>query len=154
MLKLVVPALIAFISSVFVARYSIAVTLKNELKKETESRFNERKWEVYTRFSDLIREVLLSTKAKNDKDRLKKQADLGLELINITSELWLVASNKVLDAFVQYKQITTRQSKDIQDPLAVMEIVLNIIIEMRRDLGYDRTDISTELIMGTIFDMK
>jgi hypothetical protein len=90
LLTLLASIIVALATAFFSSRFYIfqaKADLEKELKKEFESRFNERKWEAYTGFANIVRETLQSSK---DQKLRQKLPQLTSRLYEFTSKLWLV----------------------------------------------------------------
>ncbi len=70
-LPLTISVIGAFTTAYFSYRY-YKPRLRADLQKEFESRFNERKWEAYQQFADILYEVLDSTGTKKFDNELPK----------------------------------------------------------------------------------
>ena len=145
--------ILAFATAFFSSRF-YSQQARADLKKEFESRFNERKWTTYTGFADTVRDVLEASKKGNVQ---KKLPDFAKKLMSFTSSLWLVGSDEVVKAYIDW-QMYYRQFDDAESareqPFEGLLNLTNILIEMRKDLGYENSNIgSVDLLKTFITDV-
>jgi hypothetical protein len=137
----------AFLSSRFYANQT-----KADLKKEFESRFNEKKWSAYTGFAKLMGKVLKNVRAKKLNDTT--QAQVASEMQDFISELWLVGSDDVIDAVIAWQQFAREHANKEAPSSEVIFKMAAILIEMRKDLGYTSSQISPrDLVVTFIHDI-
>jgi hypothetical protein len=143
--SILVAIITAYASSTFYVR-----NVKADLRKEYESRFNERKWETYTEFAGMVSRVLEDTKNKKTVETKRYTA----ELFRFTGSLWIVGSDKVIEAFIDWKQHTSKVSAgEIEDKnFASLLKLAQIIIEMRRDLGYTSDRATAKDLLATFIN--
>lgn len=139
----------AFVSSTFYFRQA-----KADLQKEYESRFNERKWETYTRFSGLVNSVFAAAKSgKLDKDMPK----FTRELLDIAGQLWIVGSDRVINAYLEWQEHNRGVLKGELENRGLEGLLklAKIVTEMRTDLGYQADKVSPLDLLGIyIHDIK
>lgn len=145
LLELLAAALVALATAYFSSRF-YAHRAKADLRKEFQSRFNERKWDTYTQFADIVRQVIESGK----KDRVQRDLPKVIaRLYGFTSSLWLVGSDEVVEAFLEWQ----RYSRSIEDgkPKGIEPLskLTDILIEMRKDLGYDSSKLQSIDLLAT-----
>lgn len=140
-----VPATISLVLAIFTAR-SYTNQTKAELQKEKDAAFNQKRWEVYSSFSDLIGNVI--TRGSNIKSE-KSNESIGSDLFALTNDLWLVGSDGVIEAVAELFLYLRREEE--QKTVAEMFTYLyKILIEMRRDLGNTQTKIAPSHMFAPI----
>lgn len=133
----------AFFTSRFYARQARA-----DLEKEFESRFNERKWTAYQQFGTLLKDVLSSAKfgrTEKDKSRFLRS------FYEFLPQVWLVASDDVVRAFLDWRRSAAAATERDVSHEAIVEL-FDILVAMRRDLGYKETDLKPSELLGTFMD--
>lgn len=144
-IALVGGVIVAWATAFFTSRY-YANQAKADLQKEFESRFNERKWETYTGFTDTVRRLFESSKA----DRLSnEEPELIHELYQFTGKLWLVGSDEVVRAFVEFQRYNCTPESQGRKAIEVLGRLASVWIEMRKDLGYKSSSIEPKDLLGT-----
>lgn len=118
---------------------------KADLEKEYASRFNERKWEVYTGFADILHHVFQSAKTGRTNRDLPKHTR---KLEEFTSQLWIVGSDEVVEAFNEWLRECRRAEEEIDSTESLIK-VSKVLIEMRKDLGYKSSRISPKDVLTT-----
>lgn len=153
---LVLPAIVSILLAIPTSYISFLFykrQIKEDLRKEYLSRFNERKWETYTEFSKLVVSIL--TTAKQNQEI--KPEEYTSRLFGFTGSLWIVGSDRVVQAWADWLKITrsANETGAKPDPYKVIGGMIKIIKEMRIDLGYtdDKVD-ETDLIGTFITDYK
>lgn len=140
------PSIILALATAFFTSRFYAHQMRAELQKEFESRFNERKWEVYTGFADIVREVIRSGKSDRLQRDLPKLID---KLLQFTSGLWIVGSDEVVEAFTEWQRYSRSVEGKETNPLEGLAKLTDILIEMRKDLGYKSSKIRSEDLLAT-----
>ena len=142
--------IVALTTSYFSARF-YSHRVRAELQKEFESRFNERKWEVYMQFAEIIRKLLENTKTNEDKAQ-KEFRRIIHDLYGFTSNLWLVGSDEVVSAFLEWQK-NSRAAANSREAIAGLDPLYklaDILIAMRKDLGYSTSHLTAREILATI----
>lgn len=123
-LSLIVGLIVSYAS----ARFYVGQT-KADLIKEYANRLNERKWETYAKFGQLVDDLLRATESDNfDSDESK--TTLRNKLHTISSELLLVGSDAVIRAYTLFEAHPG------------LDNLMEIILCMRTDLGYESKGVS------------
>ena len=131
----------AIITSLLAAR-RYKLQIQADLQKEYESRFNERKWEIYIGFSDIIRKLMESTKAKNLDKNMPK---IISGLYEFTGKLWIVGSDDVVRSYNNWRALSQKaENAGSEEKMKMMVDMMQIVIEMRKDLGYSNSKIGPE----------
>jgi hypothetical protein len=113
--------------------------MKADLQREYASRFNERKWEAYTGFADMLRQLFEST-AKGKSDRVIPK--ITGRLYEFASELWIAGSDEVFDAFNRWLRECRAPGEREPGSTESLVSLAHVIVEMRKDLGYASTTIT------------
>ncbi len=120
-----------------------------DLQKEFSSRFNERKWETYEHFSDIIRRLMEGV----SNPRLKKdQAKIIQELYGFTGKLWIIGGDNVIKAFNDWRKTGVTEGSDSSQKIQILILLMQIVIEMRKDLGYESSAVSSEDLLRTFIN--
>lgn len=110
---------------------------KTEKLKITQSLLAESKTEAYsdvfTIFFDILKDVKANKKT-NETQSMKR-------LMDSKKTIFIYGSDKVFEAFSDWLQFS---SSRVLDPNTTMEKLYNLLIEMRKDIGYKDTKISFE----------
>ena len=70
--------------------------MRADQQKEYDSRFNERKWEIYNEFADIVSRLLKHVGNKGTK----KDLDTTIrELRDFVGKLWIIGGDNVIEAF-------------------------------------------------------
>lgn len=116
---------------------------KNELEKEivkleaSESNLHLKKIEKFTEFSGVLYEVINGVKNKENKKEVQEKATKSME--SFTKDIMFFAGEGTINKFVEYR----RYSKILNEYGGVNEqakfnyILAELILEMRKDLGYE-----------------
>lgn len=145
-------------------RYQLEVELRNEyeltrqrlkadLEKEYQSRFNERKWELYVKFANIVRRQIESIKLPKDKQP-KELQNVIKELYGFVGELWIIGNDNVVEAFNIWRRTSLgdNNSTEHAEKLKPLVDLMQIVIEMRRDLGYESSQIKPEDLLRTFIN--
>ena len=135
----------AFATSYFAYRF-YSPKLKAELQKEYKSRFNERKWEAYTEFANIIYQVLDNN---NEEDFEEDLPTYTSQLHEFLSKLWIVGSDEVVNSVNEWLRYSRKHSYDEQKTGESLVRLINIVIEMRKDLGYKESQIRPKDLLTT-----
>lgn len=147
---LIVSVIGAFTASYFSYRY-YKPRLRAGLQKEFESRFNERKWEAYTQFSDILYEILDTSGTKKFNNELPKSIR---RLRKFLSQLWVVGSDDVMRAVSDWF-VYSNHLEDVKENTAEGLVkLMNILIMMRKDPGYSTSQVGpVDLLRTFITDL-
>lgn len=80
------------------------------MQKEYSSRFNERKWETYEHFANIISRLM---KNVGNKQLQQKQSKIIEELYDFTGKLWIVGGDNVIEAFNNWRKSAPNENADI-----------------------------------------
>ena len=139
---IILPILIALVTSVLaIRRYRSQARI--DLQKEFDSRFNEKKWEVYLDYIELIRGMFY--REQNLEANSIKLSDE--EIMPLASQILLIGSDDVVKAFQHWQKL--RKTKGL-DHKATVEVLFAVIMEMRKDLGYRLSQLEFEEMLGVI----
>lgn len=92
------------------ASESIKQQLQADMQKEYSSRFNERKWETYEHFANIISRLM---KNVGNKQLQQKQSKIIEELYDFTGKLWIVGGDNVIEAFNNWRKSAPNENADI-----------------------------------------
>ena len=152
--EIVVPVVLsvigAFTASYFSYRY-YKPRLRAELQNEFESRFNERKWVAYQQFADILYEMLDKSGTKKFENELPKVIQ---RMRKFLSQLWVVGSDDVMKAVSDWFVYSNREKQANDSTSEGLIKLMNILIMMRKDLGYSTSQIGpTDLLRTFITDL-
>jgi hypothetical protein len=151
LITLVVSIIGAFTASYFSYRY-YKPRLRADLQKEFESRFNERKWEAYQQFADILYEVLDTTGTKKFNNELPK---VIRRLRKFLSQLWVVGSDDVMRTVSDWFMYSNKEPEEKDSSVEGLIKLMNILIMMRKDLGYSTSQIGpVDLLRTFINDLE
>lgn len=159
-ITVVITALIGYLFAIPQIKRQLEADLKREsesirqqfqadLQKEYSSRFNERKWETYEHFADIIRRLMESIRNKRLQ---KKQPEIMEELHSFTGKLWIVGGDNVIEAFNDWRKSAPSEDADTSDKMQLLVKLMQIVIEMRKDLGYESSIITPEDLLRTFIN--
>ena len=141
---LIVGVLVAFATSYFTSRFYVHQAT-TDLQKDFERRFNDHRWSAYTEFSNIVMEFMQST---NNGSHQKQQSKFVRDLQRFIGRLWLAGSDEVVRAVLKWRRIPTDRPKSGAGT-EILVALAEILIAMRRDLGYVETAVSAKDILGT-----
>lgn len=144
-IPLIVSIIGAFTASYFSYRY-YKPRLRADLQKEFESRFNERKWEAYTQFADILYEVLDASGTKKFNSELPKAIR---RMRKFLSQLWVVGSDEVMRAVSDWFIYSNQDKEEKESTSEGLTKLMNILIMMRKDLGYSSSQIGPVDLLRT-----
>ena len=138
------------IDSIFVSLLTVFATavlawlglwpkVKADLEKEYSLKFNDKKWEVYTEFAGLVRDMV--DEQTFDPD------DLHRRKVSLASQIILIGSDDVVSAFQAWHamaELLEKGHSDTEDKL------FDLIASMRKDLGNKYTRLSKEVLLGAL----
>jgi hypothetical protein len=101
----------------------------------------QRKRELYAQFLRIFFEILQKSRSKNfDVSKYEKA------FMELTRDMTVYASDRVLKLFGQFRKLAIEGQKD---PKVAVKWLGEIIMEIRRDLGYSTTQVKPEDILRT-----
>lgn len=148
----VTTALITIVSSLILAYATARLQIyhaKADLQKEMDSRFNERRWEVYIAFADLIRQLWLTSQVTNERDKARAMATIYKQLHEISNKLWIIGSDDVIKAVAEWMRYLRSSNAGGVDTFVLLN---DIILAMRRDLGNRNTDVTYQDMFTAIIN--
>jgi hypothetical protein len=114
---------------------------KADLDKEYQSRFNTKKWEVYTEFTKLLQGIL-NEKSVDLADVTQQPAEIAL-----ASQLVLIGSDEVVRAFRDWRETSIAYGKS---HTVAKEKLFNLVAKMRNDLGIKYSKLGIEELLGAL----
>jgi hypothetical protein len=144
-LTLLTGVVLALATAFFTSRFYVHQA-KADLQKDLERRFNERRWEIYTAFSGILIDMI---QASTDNRLNKDLPRLIRELQAFIGRLWLVGSDDVVEAVLDWRRSTADAASDTpMGSTRSMMKLLKILVAMRRDLGDARTQLTARDILS------
>ncbi len=142
----IVGGLIAIVTAFFSSSFYAKQT-KAELQTEFESRYNTKKWEVYTEFGSLANDVFASVKAKSTA---KSMPVFSNKLLTIAGDLWIVGSSAVIQSYITWQVHNAQVAQGNRENLNNENLFLfaEIVIQMRRDLGYQSDQVTARDLLA------
>ncbi len=117
-------------------------SLQRRLEKDKALEVEKR--EVYKQLLALLYDILASVK-KEGKDKQSQMEDFERRFFQLTRDLPVYASDKVLRLFIQL-----RNQKAPQEPAQVLGLLGNLIMAIRRDVGHDATTVTRKELLSTV----
>ncbi len=134
----------AFITAIFTSRISSSQywrQKKADLEAEYSSRFNTKKWEVYTEFTALVPEI-------NGNGLSDINTPIVTTSINsLAPQIVLAGSDNVVIALRRW-----RETNEVYGPgdTVTKDKLFELIVEMRKDLGNIHTQLANEDLLGAL----
>ncbi|MFW6116562.1 MAG: hypothetical protein ACOC6F_02440 [bacterium] len=121
--------------------------VKTDLKRQYASRFNEKKWDVYSDVAAALSQLLTRPADDTTEPQIPRFTQLA-------GDLWLVGSDELFIAYNELLREVRALRDDEQRLVETVKKVPPIIIEMRKDLGNETTEITTrDLLTPFIADI-
>jgi hypothetical protein len=155
LLNQILLSIIASIVTGILAYIGFLRKSKIELKKEFETRFNNRKWDTYLRLSKMLflshtveMKRFLVSDGLIDEDISNIESELHDERTKIQYEIMLVGSKKVVEAYVNYFDcaITSQFTKE-----EYYEKIIDLINLLREDLGLENSNLKYSTFDGIFY---
>ncbi|GEN83611.1 hypothetical protein SLU01_19230 [Sporosarcina luteola] len=125
---------------------------KSELSKEveklkiTEGNLHLRKIEKFTEFTGILYNLLNSVKYQKGAAKIERDATKAMEAF--TKDLIFFASERTLDKFVEYRRYSKLVQAGGPNEQARFQFILaELVLEMRRDLGFENDGIDVDHYM-------
>jgi hypothetical protein len=147
-LTLVTGVVVALATSFFTSRFYVHQAT-TDLRNEYHRRFNEKKWEAYTRFAATVRDVVSGT--KDGKLQREMPKVIG-RLHDFISDLWLVGSDDVVKAVLKRRRFSQDTPNHPAGGAEALLSLADIMIAMRKDLGDTTTKIEARDILATFIN--
>ncbi len=128
LVSILLSVVTALATAFFTSRFYV-YRVKADLQKEYESRFNERKWEVYTKFVEFLRLAVQPFSSESEELENSRKAD------EFVSSLWLIGSDEVIKAFNEWHKAASLNLEQRRPPDKLWTKMVRVLIEMRKDLG-------------------
>jgi hypothetical protein len=148
LITIIVAALPGIITAYFGTRFYTRQA-KADLQKEFENKLNERKWKTYTDFAEMVRYMIEA--AKNSQNT-RVMDDFGSKLMGFAGSLWIVGSDEVIRAFNDWRKIQQGVNGKAPDPKEGLIKLFDIIVAMRRDLGYTGSQTNARDLLATFIN--
>ncbi|MEP0803979.1 MAG: hypothetical protein HRF47_00700 [Chloroflexota bacterium] len=139
--------IIEFLKTVVTALVTAYVTFwvnwrkaRTDLENEFQRRFNDKKWEVYTKFMKFLHRY-------TDKKRDDLDNNSDSELILLASQILLAGSDKTVEAFRLWRESAKVHGDDDE---ITKEKLFKLIREMRRDLGNRQTRLESDILWNML----
>jgi hypothetical protein len=115
-----------------------------DLENEFLSRFNTRKWDVYTEFTKFLHK---SINDNRDNPGIVTPISMDEGLISLAPQVLLAGSDKVVSAFRLWREST--QVYGLGDE-ATRDKLFKLVVEMRKDLGNKHTKLEIADLLGAL----
>ncbi len=157
-LEQILLALLTVIISGFVSFFIVGRQLKADLKKHYETKFNEKKWEVYTKLL-AIQELVpnyhgwweLNDKFpdKDTHDKYQKiSQEMDKKLASFRNDIFLIGSREVVVNFAEWTR-TLPVNDDTRE--SYFRTLVDLINSIRKDLGQSESKINFDDLDGKYF---
>lgn len=133
------PTLLTVLSGLFYIKYQ----KEKEKRIEIEKQLSDKRSKVYNDINLLVFDLFKQTK----KLKTLKHNDLENRMIDIIKELIMYGSESVLQKFIQWKKISAKENDDTAMSLKLM---MEILIQIRKDMGYYNTKMTCDDILSMI----
>jgi len=127
----------------------------SELQKEiekikiSESNLHIRKIDKFSEFTDMLDGVMRGVKYKKPADKIEKETQKAME--KFTKDLIFFAGEDTLKKFVEYRNYSRIVQEGGENEKAKYQfITAELILEMRKDLGYSNEGINVDHYMHLI----
>jgi len=151
--NLLSPVLTVFLSvvaGIVTAWITSRIQVRTELAKQVQSRFNERKWDAYMDFAHGLQQLLFSVKASDEAGMTQAKQRLNM----FGGKLWVVGSDRVVKAVGDCIQKAQGEGIELESPREIFNRLFKVIIEMRRDLGYTSSRLTSEDFVSALVVKK
>lgn len=139
---------VALVCSPLIAILVYAHNTRLDITKEDRLRTNQVRRDLYEAFSQQIYNVFDSTKSQRSRDEEERhQQDLLSTFREFRSKIILYGSDEVVRAFNEWDPYN--QESNGFPPQELLVRVLDILIAIRKDLGYDETTLSRIEVAAT-----
>ena len=145
--------IVSAITSIVVALLTALVTYKGiwtkskaDLENEYRKRFNEKRWAIYVKFTDWVR-LAVETYIDPNVTPQRLLRNLEKDLVIIASELVISSSDNVIKRFKHWRVLLNINGLWDQTTTHGM---IELILEMRKDLGESTTSIGVDDILGSL----
>lgn len=124
---------------------------KADLEKEYQKKFNEKKWDIYTKFIKSIQELLEQNLSSPGgpgigiSNRIINKIDN--DLMAIATQMLLIASDDVIKEFSSWRSISTINGFTQKDSLTTL---FDLIVKMRKDLGNNTNEMDIVDMLGSL----
>lgn len=140
--------MVAVASGLAAARVAVA-RARAELEKEVLARLDERRRQVYNDFIKMMQDILPSF-GKGTPDSAKIQK-LRRRMVDFRMASLLVSSDHVIDAFTKWGR---GEQPAVDQRYAVLRDFADIVLAMRRDMGYKDTKLTrTDILRMFVTDL-
>jgi hypothetical protein len=166
--QIIVSVITALITALL-AYFGFWRQAKVELRKEYESRFNEKKWEAYLSYINLVpmlrelnvlsykHNLYLQHKGNNrsltieEDQRSENLSDTFSKLSDkVQNEILLIGSPEVVKAFFEWNRLINYAEEEANSETAV-NVQVKLINLMRDDLGLSKSHLDIESLDGSYF---
>jgi hypothetical protein len=144
---LVTGVLVAFATAFFTSRFYVH-RARADLEKEFQGRFNERRWDVYSQFAEILLDLIHSDRSQ----ALDVQAAaVGERLRAFIGRVWLVGSDDVIRGIIAWRKSSQGQTVMVRGTSGLVALA-NVLVAMRRDLGDTNTRMTGRDILSIIIE--
>ena len=141
------PALISIVTALgtsILTHREIKRRAEVELRNQFASRYNEKRWEAYTKFTSLAREQIEAFR-RQEANRMYTEVEESIK--RLASDLFLIGSDDVVKIFRAWRNYSSVNGPT--DPTSIQSLT-ELLIAMRSDLGYEETDLDLDSILGSL----
>ncbi len=138
--------LVAASATILVSVISVFVSKHLERRAETLTHLRDKKTPTYEKIINFIFSVTFAEKLEKEKPKEKEIIEFMAE---ITPELIVWGSDEMLDAFHKFKTGSIKLSEEKnQSPYAILIMVEEFLLAIRKDLGHKNKSLSRGKILG------
>ena len=165
--QILLTIITAFVSSSLVY-FGYGRKSKADLEKDYESRFNEKKWEVYIKFVNQLQErmnicmyYLLSDGNSFPVEKKKEYQDKFISLSDdfndvmrgIQSEMLLISSKDVVEKYFVWKEKFHSTIRSYSED-EYAKFLIDLLNAMREDLGKGKSKLDYKAFDGFLYNFK
>ena len=138
--------LVAASATIIVSVISVFVSKHLERRAETLTHLRDKKTPTYEKIINFIFSLTFAEKLEKEKPSEKEMIKFMAE---ITPELIIWGSDEMLDAFHKFRTKSIKLSEEpAQNPYAVLFIVEDFLLAIRKDLGHKNKNLSRGKILS------
>jgi len=122
-----------------------------ELLKISEAQLYMRKAEEFTNLIELIaKEMLDKTNIEKMKTDAKLRQEFNRRLMDLGTKLFFFASDETVKKYVEWRKIGQLIDSPGFDPRKIVFIMAELMVQIRKDLGYKNTTCDTDDFLNII----
>lgn len=129
-------------------KYQNILTRRNELIKQLSDKRYKAYHNFINYFFDFYKEFKFESKNRNNLQNIKANVAWSKRLIDIQAEMMIYSNDKIMKLFIAWRKQS--ENAEISTESLSIYYIINIIVEIRKDMGNERTIINESDIMSLI----